>query len=186
MNINSEDRLNVLRSAFTLARSLKRRPAETVHHFSPSVERSLMVIRENDGLTSRDLSEKLDIRPSSVTELVNRLITTGLVVRKEDEDDKRLSHICLTDLGKAEASFIEDRRKSAVDNFSSCFTDDEAAEFCRLADKLSAHLREKEAAEAGKCRKRRPEGCHRSPLGHDPRFDHGNRPGMHPRFRRMR
>ena len=160
MNINSEDRLNVLRSAFTLARSLKRRPAETEHHFSPSVERSLMVIRENDGLTSRDLSEKLDIRPSSVTELVNRLITTGLVVRKEDEDDKRLSHICLTD--------------------------DEAAEFCRLADKLSAHLREKEAAEAGKCRKRRPEGCHRSPLGHDPRFDHGNRPGMHPRFRRMR
>ncbi|MBP5224743.1 MAG: MarR family transcriptional regulator [Lachnospiraceae bacterium] len=186
MNINSEDRLNVLRSAFTLARSLKRRPAKAEHHFSPSVERSLMVIRENDGLTARDLSEKLDIRPSSVTELVNRLIETGLVVRKEDEDDRRLSHICLTDLGKAEAAFIEDRRKTAVDDFSACFTDEEAAEFCRLADKLSAHLREKEADGEGKCRGRRPEGCHRAPMGRGPHFGHGERPEKHFRLRRLR
>ena len=188
MNENNKDRTNVLRSAFTLARSLKRRPMKAEHHFSPSVEHSLMAIKENDGLSARDLSERLDIRPSSVTELVNRLIETGLVVRKEDEEDRRLSHICLTDLGNAEAAFIENRRKSAVDDFSACFTDEEAEEFCRLADKLSEHLRASESEEEGRCRGRKPEGCHRSPMGHGPHFGHGHGhgPEMHFRFRKHR
>ena len=195
MNTNYEDRADVIKSAFTLCRSMKRRPRREEHHFPPSVEQSLMVIKSDDGLSARDLSEKLDIRPSSVTELVNRLIETGLVIRKEDEDDKRLSHICLTDLGNAEAEFIENRRKTAVDDFSACFTDEEAQEFCRLADKLSEHLRSKEgdAGDEGRCLHRGPKGCHRPPMGPGPQFGHGPHfghgpnqgPEMPPRFRRM-
>ena len=193
MNTNYEDRTSVIKSAFTLCRSMKRRPRREEHHFPPSVEQSLMVIKANDGLSARDLSEKLDIRPSSVTELVNRMIETGLVVRKEDETDKRLSHICLTDLGAAEAEFIENRRKTAVDDFSACFTDEEAQEFCRLADKLSEHLRQREGDDDEKCPHRRPEGCHRPPMGPGPHFGHGPHfgngpekgPEMHHRFRRM-
>ena len=193
MNTNYEDRTSVIKSAFTLCRSMKRRPRREEHHFAPSVEQALMVIKAEDGLTARDLSEKLDIRPSSVTELVSRLTETGLVIRKEDAEDKRLSHICLTDLGNAEAEFIENRRKNAVDDFSACFTDEEAEEFCRLADKLSEHLRSRNEDGEEECPGRGPKGCHRPPMGPGPHFGHGPHfahgpqkgPEMPPRFRRM-
>ncbi len=189
MNTNYEDRTSVIRAAFTLCRSMKRRPRREEHHFAPSIEQSLLVIKNENGLSARELGEKLDIRPSSVTELVNRLSETGLVTRKEDETDKRLTHIFLTDLGNAEAAFIEDRRKTAVDDFSACFTEEEAREFCRLADKLSEHLRTKDGEEDEGCPRRRPDGCRRLPMGPGPHFGHGphfgNGPKMHRRFHRL-
>ena len=185
MTTISEIRSNTIKSAFTLARSLKRRPNPEEHHFPMGVERTLTVINGNDGLSSRDLGEALDIRPSSVTELVNRLQEAGLVTRKEDEADKRVSRISLTEKGKEEAEFILNRRSQFVENFSACFTEEEARQFCELADKLSAHLRsqngeENEDSEGRKC-------CHRGPKGHGPHFGHGPGfgPGMHHRFCRF-
>ena len=111
MTTISEIRSNTIKSAFTLARSLKRRPNPAEHHFPMGVERTLTVINGNDGLSSRDLGEALDIRPSSVTELVNRLQEAGLVTRKEDEADKRVSRISLTEKGRRVAHQVFDRHR---------------------------------------------------------------------------
>ena len=148
---------DVMHSAFLLARSLKRRPAREpdAHRFPPSVERTLIVVSRADGMSTRDLSEALDIRPSSATELVNKLAEAGLVERKEDPQDKRLTHICLTEEGKTAAEEIKSRHQQRVEEFSSCFTEEEAREFCALANKLSAHLEEinggEDAGARGRC-----------------------------------
>ena len=178
---NSEIRNKVIRSAFTLARSLKRTPHHAAHRFSPSVERSLLTIYEADGLSARDLGEALDIRPSSVSELISRLVDAGLVNRAEDEQDKRMTRISLTEKGKAEVELLKMDHEQNIEAFSSCFTDEEAEQFCALVDKLSAHLQEKGEKEAHACRIKG--GPRRNPGVHGHRG--GFMPGHGPMERRM-
>lgn len=137
---NKNIRKNVLESTFGLARALRRGPKHMEHTLPPAVERTLMVISDNDGLSAGELSELLDMRPSSVSELSDRMAARGLVEKKADEADKRVNRIFLTELGKAQVSRIAEVRTEALNNFSACFTDEEAEKFCELADKLAAHL----------------------------------------------
>ncbi len=139
---NTDIRKNVLESAFGLARTIRRGPGHMRFTLPPAVERTLMVISENDGLSAGELCELLDMRPSSVSELSDRMAARGLVEKKADEADKRVSRIYLTDLGKAQVARVAEVRNEALNSFSACFTDEEAAQFCELAGKLAAHLNE--------------------------------------------
>ena len=139
---------NVMLAAFGLARAMKRRPPRMEHAMHPAAEHTLMIIAENDGLSSGQLCELLDVRPSSVSELADKMAARGLVEKKDDEADKRITRIYLTELGKAQAEQIAQSRQQILDDFSACFTEDEARQFCALANKLSAHLKERAGGES--------------------------------------
>ena len=139
---NIDIRQKVIESAFGLARAIRRGPRHMEHDLPLPVERTLAVISENDGLSSGELCELLDMRPSSVSELTDKMTERGLIEKSQDEADKRVSRIFLTELGKAQAVRISEVRTEALNSFSACFTDEEAAQFCELAAKLSAHLKE--------------------------------------------
>ena len=176
---NTEIRKNVIDSAFALARAMRRGPRHTEHQLPPAMERTLMVISENDGLSSGELCQLLDVRPSSASELTDRMSEKGLLEKQPDEADKRVSKIFLTELGKAQAARLAELRSEAVSAFSACFTDEEAIQFCTLAYKLAAHLNQN--ADEESCRKG-PEGrghghcCGRGPHG---RHGHGMHHPMH-------
>ncbi|MBQ2311955.1 MAG: MarR family transcriptional regulator [Firmicutes bacterium] len=180
-SINEKEKeTNVMMAAFGLARAIKRRPPRMEHALHPAAEHTLMVIAENDGLSSGELCELLDVRPSSVSEIADKMAARGFVEKKDDETDKRVTRIFLTELGQAQAKQIADTRQQALDEFSACFTEEEAAQFCALANKLSAHLKElaAEDPEGSGCGCHKGHhgpagGCHRGPHGHHgPRFWH--------------
>ena len=179
-------RKNVLESAFGLARALRRGPRPMDHQLPPAVERTIMAIADKDGLSAGELCELLDMRPSSVSELSDRMAEKGLVEKKSDESDKRVSRIYLTDLGKAQVNRISEVRSEALNSFSACFTDEEAAQFCELAAKLAAHLNENASDEpCGPHGPHGPHGCcgegpEHGPHGHGPhRGPHGHGCGHH-------
>lgn len=165
---NIDIRQKVIESAFGLARAIRRGPRHMEHDLPLPVERTLAVISENDGLSSGELCELLDMRPSSVSELTDKMTERGLIEKSQDEADKRISRIFLTELGKAQAVRISEVRTEALNSFSACFTDEEAAQFCELAAKLSAHLKESAKDTARGC-------CHHGPHGH----------GMHHQMHRL-
>ena len=167
--MDNDIRKNVLESAFGLARALRRGPKPMEHDLPPAVERTLMVISENDGISSGELCQLLDMRPSSISELSDRMAEKGLVEKKTDEADKRVSRIFLTELGKAQAERIAEVRTEALNSFSGCFTDEEAEHFCELAGKLAAHLNEN--AGEGHCFG--PHGPHGHGCGHHGPHGHG-------------
>ena len=172
---NTDIRKNVIESSFALARAMRRGPKHMEHNLPPAVERTLMVIAENDGLSAGELCELLDIRPSSASELSDKMSERGLVEKKADENDKRVSRIYLTELGKAQAAQLVKNRDDAISEFSGCFSDEEAEQFCTLANKLSAHLKEL-AGDAEGCGMGHHEGrgCHKGPHG-----GHGCHKGPH-------
>jgi DNA-binding MarR family transcriptional regulator len=55
-----------------------------------------------DGMTQKELHERLGIRPASLTNLLDALVTGGWVVRKPDSQDARAKRIVLTEAGQAQ------------------------------------------------------------------------------------
>lgn len=66
-------------------------------------QRVLAILKLEDGLTQNYLAQVLDLRPSSIAELMKKMETNGDISRKEDENDKRSKHIYLTDAGRKKA-----------------------------------------------------------------------------------
>ena len=169
-----ENRKDVIKSVLKLSRAMRRRSPKGGYPFPPHVARTLLVLADNEGATSRELCEILDVRPSSLSELLGKMEEHGLVIREASEEDKRAANVLLTEEGKAAATGMKEGMEKEAAEFSACFTDEEAAEFCALADKLSAHL-EAIAPEGD----RGPCGHHR---GHGPGFGPGFGPGHGPGF----
>ena len=71
---------------------------------TPHQHQALLTIR---GFPSRqrptigELAERLQIRPHSAVELVNRLAVDGLVARKNSQEDRRRVYVTLTQRGEA-------------------------------------------------------------------------------------
>ncbi|MHC6179156.1 MarR family winged helix-turn-helix transcriptional regulator [Clostridium sp. JNZ X4-2] len=60
----------------------------------------LIQLLMEDGLTQKKMSQRLQIRPASITSLVNTLALKGWVKRKEDSGDARINRIYITEEGR--------------------------------------------------------------------------------------
>ncbi|MBN6889520.1 MarR family transcriptional regulator, organic hydroperoxide resistance regulator [Cytobacillus horneckiae] len=56
---------------------------------------------KEDGVTQLQLSEKLKCEPPTVTNMVKKLESRGILMRKRDENDRRMSRVYITDKGRA-------------------------------------------------------------------------------------
>ena len=61
----------------------------------------LRALWEQDGLTHTELSERARVRPATTSKTTDRMEKAGLVTRKPDADDQRVSHVYLTSAGRA-------------------------------------------------------------------------------------
>ncbi|MBR3430524.1 MAG: MarR family transcriptional regulator [Clostridia bacterium] len=107
---------------------------------APAVGRLLACIDESPNVSSRDLCELLDLRPSSLSEILNRAESEGWILRSVDEEDRRIQRVELSPKGKAFVDEMEAARRQDLDRKSACFTEQEKAQFCALCDKLRVHL----------------------------------------------
>ncbi|AKA71205.1 MarR family winged helix-turn-helix transcriptional regulator [Clostridium scatologenes] len=54
----------------------------------------------DEGSTSSNLSKKLGVKKPSVTTLIDRMTSKGIVIRKENEKDRRYTKVIITEEGK--------------------------------------------------------------------------------------
>jgi DNA-binding MarR family transcriptional regulator len=76
--------------------------------------RVLNLIAQHDGLTNSEIAEILDIRPSSVTAMVNKLAERGFVTKQPLESDRRVTILKVTEAGQAAIDHVQ----KANDSFS--------------------------------------------------------------------
>ena len=132
----------------------------------------LHILKEKGEITQRDLTELLDIRPGSASELIGKLEAAGLVARTENPDDRRTVNIRLTEAGKArlEEARLEQEKDSRPELFA-VLTGEEREQLLLLLEKLTKDWSERFHEKPG--RGRRP-GEHRGPGGHHgPDSHHG-------------
>lgn len=92
------------------ARSL----AEAEDRVTVSQFRTLVVLRGHGEARLNTLAERLGVGSSTALRAVDRLIAAGLVVRRENELDRREVVIGLTDEGRSLVDTVTDRRRAAI------------------------------------------------------------------------
>ena len=163
-----EQNNDLTRSVLKLMRAMRRRPMRPEHSVPPAFGRMLMTLKKNNGASPAELCEYMDVRPSSMSELLSRMEEAGYVSRVGNEEDRRATRVYLSDAGTAEADKLADSFETENAKFAACFTDEEKVQFCTLCGKLSAHL-ENLAGNEGWCEPHGPcggHGGHHGPHGH--------------------
>lgn len=61
----------------------------------------LAVLYRRDGCSQKELAQELGVKPPTVTVSIQRLEKNGLLIRRQDEKDQRVSRIYLSDAGNA-------------------------------------------------------------------------------------
>jgi DNA-binding MarR family transcriptional regulator len=118
------------------------------HGISPSqwwVLRALSLAEEEDGengIRLTDLSDRLLVRPPSVTGAIDRLERSGLVVRTASPTDQRAKRVKLTPLGWQLVERVRAGHATRVQRVLGAFSRDEQRELRRLLDRLGDQLEE--------------------------------------------
>jgi DNA-binding MarR family transcriptional regulator len=72
-----------------------------LHRGQPPV---LFALDEEEGPSNSKLAETLHITPATMTNKIKRMERAGLVVRRRDPEDERVSRVYLTDKGRGKMS----------------------------------------------------------------------------------
>ena len=181
----------VILAALRLTRALKRCPPDQGRRpFPPAVGRLLACVHGNPGVSSRELCEMLDLRPSSLSEMLARGEEEGWLWREPSQSDRRVQLIRLTPQGEKWIAGMEAARAEDAAKKASCFTGEEMEQFCTLCDRLSDHLEklsidaplpQNEPEGPGPQRGREPRGFWGRGRGHEPKKHGPGHGGGEPR-----
>jgi DNA-binding MarR family transcriptional regulator len=92
------------------------------------------------GLRPTDISERLIIRPPSVTTVIDRLVRMGLVTRQASAEDSRAKEVKLTAAGRELVKRVLDKHREKIGEVLGGLSANEQADLKRLLDKFSEHL----------------------------------------------
>ncbi|ADL08410.1 MarR family winged helix-turn-helix transcriptional regulator [Thermosediminibacter oceani] len=60
----------------------------------------LLILYKHGGQSQRELAERLKVKPATITVMLNRIEKAGLIVRKQDDNDQRISRVYITEKGR--------------------------------------------------------------------------------------
>ena len=132
---------DVILAFLKLARAMRRCPPERREYpFPPAVGRLLECAAQNPGVSSRELCEFLDLRPSSLSEILSRAEADGLLTRAVDEADRRVQRVSLSEKEQKLITEMQAARDLDAQKKTSCLTEEEKEQFCTLCNKLGEHI----------------------------------------------
>jgi DNA-binding MarR family transcriptional regulator len=117
-------------SATRLARRLRQ---ESGAALSPSQQSALAVIVNHGPLTLGALAEHERVAPPSITKVVSKLETDGLVIRTPDPADRRVCRVAISPEG---AALMEESRRRKTAWLTARITELDSERQRRLADAL--------------------------------------------------
>ena len=99
----------------------------------------LGMLAAHEGITQRDLAEKLHLARPTVTVMLQKMEHDGLIVRWDDPDDQRLTRIKLTDAGSEQAQALGKAYTNLIDSTIGKMSQADRTEFARLLGLLNEH-----------------------------------------------
>ena len=68
----------------------------------------LWVLNKHDGVSQKELAEKMRITPPSITVMIRKMEAEELIEKHQDEKDQRIARIYITDKGRKIAENMDD------------------------------------------------------------------------------
>ncbi|GMO70305.1 MAG: hypothetical protein Ta2A_18860 [Treponemataceae bacterium] len=123
------------------------RRRESVDGFPMGQSWILHILQENNGLSQKELAERLHIRQPSLTALLRKLTSGGYVALRQNKNDKRITNVFSTAKGrKAVDGNIADNEKLAQEISAALCAKDQIM-LIKLLERLFASLEENQVKE---------------------------------------
>ena len=101
----------------------------------------IMQLYKHDGMTHSDLAERLEVTPATVSNMVKRMERDGLVIRRRDDEDERISRVFLTEAGKALREKIVEHLKDIETGTFAGFSKEEMDIFNNYMERIISNLK---------------------------------------------
>ncbi len=106
----------------------------------PGQAACLRVLDAHDGISQRDMADHLHVSRPSITAMLKTVEKAGLVVRKPDETDQRLTRVHLTDEGRRLAAELRSVLADYIKDTFATLSEDDRAELIRLLGSLKGRM----------------------------------------------
>ncbi len=100
----------------------------------------LRVLANNDGMSQRDLAEMLHLSRPSVTTMLHAMEEQGLITRRADDQDRRLTRVYLTDSGRVLEREMQAGVADYIKHTVGALEPDEQETLERLLNKLNDNI----------------------------------------------
>jgi len=104
-------------------------------------KRLLITLRKNgQGMTQKDLQQAMGLKPSTLSEMLDRLEKSGEITRARSKEDGRQVFVDLTDKGLAVTNAMRDNFDRLSHMLFEGLDDAEKQELLSLLEKVGAHF----------------------------------------------
>lgn len=97
---------------------------------------ALYFLGKSESINQTELADKMDIKKSTMVRLIDRMEKEGYVRRKKDIEDRRITYICLTALGKKIRKELLPFGKEFSDLITRDISDEDMKIFKKVLNKL--------------------------------------------------
>ncbi len=98
----------------------------------------MALLARNEGMKQADLARNAHVRPSSVSEVLERLEKSGLIERRRDQKDRRVLRVYLTDEGRAQNESDSARWYRFVGHLMEPLSEAEKESYLQILQKLQS------------------------------------------------
>ncbi len=109
-------------------------------HMYPGQPKLLALIKDHEGITQKELSEKNCVTPATITGMLNKLEANKYVIRVPDEADKRIMRVYLTPEGRHLAEQGKKFMMAMTEQLFIGFSEEELQTFVMLVEKMRSNL----------------------------------------------
>lgn len=88
----------------------------------------------------KELAHRLGMTPSAITQMVNGLVEEGLLIRKEDREDRRKICVTLTPKGKKKLNTMKQARMQSFTQVFKTLSDADLLQLKNIYSKIIAQL----------------------------------------------
>lgn len=104
-----------------------------------SQKRILILLSESSGMTQKELTDRLGVKPGSASEVLNKLEQSGAIRRTPSAADHRTADIRLTPAGEALAREATAQRIERHEQMFAVLSAEEKDTLIALLEKINAH-----------------------------------------------
>ena len=100
----------------------------------------LAVLWESEGVTHSELARRIHVSPATVTNMIKRMEKGGLLERRPDKVDQRVSRVYLTDAGRAIRERVDQRWRALETQVFGSFSEVEQELLRTLLERVRGEL----------------------------------------------
>lgn len=100
----------------------------------------IMLLSQHEDMSQKEIAEELQVKPPTVNVMVQRMEKAGIIGRKHDPDDQRVTRVFLTEKGQEMKTLVARQVEKNESYVQKGFTDTEKCLFCRFLEQIIENI----------------------------------------------